>query len=89
MYLISARTSGIKKIEDAMKSNKNSTLRLEVDKIENDNKTYKLAKVIWVGLSFICALSSLLLNTEFFRGLALGFTVLFIGLFIIDSFLHK
>lgn len=69
--------------------NPEETIKNEVAKINADDKSYIFTKYVWAGLILVSVVSFFLLNKVYFQGLSIGFAVMFLGMLIIDTFLHN
>lgn len=88
-YLLSVRGNDVQELEIKIKERPMQVLKTEYKKVQKDNSTYKKLRLIWVALGAACALLSLFFIKDYYKGISLGFAILFIGLLTIDTFLHN
>lgn len=69
--------------------NAEETIKTEITKIKADDRSYAMTKYIWAGLLIISVACFFVFKKEYFQGLSIGFAVLFLGLLLIDTFLHN
>ena len=69
--------------------NAEKTLKTEEEKVKADNKSYTMTKYIWAGLLIVSVVCFFVFTKEYNQGLSLGFTVMFLGMLLIDAFLHN
>lgn len=69
--------------------NTDETIKTEAAKIITDDKSYTMTKYIWAGLLIVSIICFFIFEREYFEGLSLGFAVMFLGMLLIDSFLHN
>jgi len=68
--------------------NAEETIKNEVTKIKVDDKSYTMTKYIWAGLLILSIVCFFVFNKDYFQGLSLGFAIMFLGMLLIDVFLH-
>lgn len=68
--------------------NVEETIKNEIAKIKADDKSYTMTKYIWAGLLILSVVGFLIFKKEYFQGLSLGFAIMFLGMLLIDVFLH-
>ena len=71
------------------KQNPAETLKKEWTKAKTDNRNYTMGKMVWLILAPICFTSFFFLTDDYYKGLAIGLAILFIGIFLLDIFLHR
>ncbi|BAP32432.1 uncharacterized protein CHSO_3395 [Chryseobacterium sp. StRB126] len=88
-YLLAARGTGAQKLQEQINEHPAQVLKVEYKKAQKDNNIYKILRLTWVSLGAICAMASLFFLKEYSKGISLGFAVLFMGLLVVDTFLHN
>lgn len=69
--------------------NAEEIIKNEVGKIKADDKSYTMTKYIWACLLILSVVCFFIFNKDYFQGLSLGFAIMFLGMLIIDVFLHN
>lgn len=88
-YVLYSKPKHLKQTEKQFQLTPKTTLDLEVQKAEADNKSYRTLKYVWGICAIIFIALYFLLSKEFYKGLCIGFVGLFFGFLIIDSFFHQ
>lgn len=88
-YLLYSKQKCAEQRTTQFQINAEQTLKTEITKINAANKSYSFTKYAWAGLLIVSVVSFFIFNKEYFQGLSLGFTIMFLGMFLIDSFLHN
>lgn len=65
------------------------TIKNEVVKIKANDKSYRLTKYVWASLLCVSVVCFFIFKKEYLQGLSLGFAVMFLGMLLIDVFLHQ
>ncbi|MCB9185251.1 MAG: hypothetical protein H6601_00730 [Flavobacteriales bacterium] len=87
-FQIFGRPPHIQAISEIYSQNPKAAIEKEITKAEKDDGIYGMAKKVWIVLLVIAAIASLFIVSDFYRGLTLGFMVLFLAMLIIDTTLH-
>lgn len=87
-YLLFSKPKYLEERTAQFQINAEETIKTEVAKIKADNKSYTLSKYVWTGLLIVSVVCFFVFNKEYFQGLSLGFAVMFLGMLLIDTFLH-
>ena len=88
-YLLVSRTKQQHQSENKFQENQQQAIRSELSKAENDSKTYTLLKCTWGALIMISLIGYFAFSIEYYKGLTLGFAVMFLALLCTDTFLHQ
>lgn len=87
-YLLTTKGREIQKIETQYSENHQQTLKEEQAKANQNSKSYVMFKTIWGTLLLFSILFYFLLNGIYMKGLSAGCILLFLTLFITDTFFH-
>ncbi|MGO3805990.1 MAG: hypothetical protein ACTJHT_06775 [Sphingobacterium sp.] len=88
-YLLINRSKSIEHTKTQYQLHPEETYNGEYQKGQSSGKAFVLLKKIWVAFIIVFALSCLMVDTEYYKGLTLGFVFMFAGLLFIDTFLHN
>ncbi|AZA53929.1 hypothetical protein [Chryseobacterium sp. G0201] len=88
-YLLYSKPKSMEKTKKSFQLNSEITFDNEVLKVKVDHKSYTMTKYIWAGLLILSIGCFFILKKEYLQGLALGFAVIFLGMLLIDAFLHQ
>ncbi|MCE7044052.1 hypothetical protein [Dyadobacter sp. CY312] len=88
-YLLSSKPNHNVKTEKQFQLNAQKTVKNEINKIKVEDKSYKVTKYAWAGLLIFSVVCFYIFNQEYYQGLSLGFVVMFLGMLLIDVFLHQ
>lgn len=70
-------------------SNTTDTFKQELVKAKTDDKNYSTLKPIWAVLFVLSIVLYFIFTKAYYQGLSLGFMLLFLGFFLLDTFLHQ
>jgi hypothetical protein len=85
-YILYSRPAHAKESIELYKKSKNEAIEKEKVKHINDNKAGKtLIRYVYPTLMLLSALSLLFLSSPYYKGMAIGFVVLFVATYVIDS----
>lgn len=88
-YVWYSRAQHISHAEKQFQRSPKQTFDVEVQKIKADDKSFSALKYAWgAGIIFFVALY-FFLSKDYYKGLSLGFALLFFGFLLIDSFFHQ
>lgn len=88
-YQIIKRPSHLTKVEHLYQQNPDKAKQTEYEKAMKDNKVYSFIKIVWVVLVVISLGMYFLLGNGYYKGMSIGFSMLFISTLLIDSILHQ
>ena len=88
-FLAYARPRHIKSATKLYKEQPQQALQQELKKSLQDNRNYTMFKPIWTGLIFLSLAAYFFLTDAYYQGLALSLAILFLGVLLIDVFLHR
>lgn len=88
LFQVTQRPAHIEKVSQGLQTHPNETITAELEKAQNDSKTYATVKVVWVVIIVGLGLLFFVLKNDFWKGLTLGFIIFFIGMLIFDGLLH-
>ncbi|GAA5089343.1 hypothetical protein GCM10023210_14050 [Chryseobacterium ginsengisoli] len=88
-YLLSSKSKYVENMENQFQLDAQRTVKNEVITIKTDDKSYTLTKYVWTGLIIISLVCFFIINKEYYQGLSLGFAIMFLGMLLIDTFLHQ
>ena len=88
-YLLISKPKYVIERTTQFQLNAEETIEKEVAKIKADDKSYTMTKYVWVGILVLSVFCFFIFNKEYFQGLALGFGIMFMGMLLIDVFLHN
>lgn len=85
-YILQSRPAHTKQSIALYRESKEEAIVKEIEKHTNDNKVGKtLIKYVYPTLIIVSALVMLLTSNFYYRGMAIGFVLLFVTAFIIDN----
>lgn len=85
-YILQSRPAHVQQSIALYQSDKNNAVKQEITKHTNDNKAGKtLTKYVYPSLIIVAAIALFLFTSRYYRGMAIGFILLFASTFIIDS----
>jgi len=85
-YILYSRPAHVKQSITLYEKSKQQAFNKEFEKHTNDNKAGKsLMQFVYPSLILLAALVLLLVSSSYYRGMALGFALLFIATYIIDN----
>lgn len=87
-YLLMNRNQQEQKVEMHIKLSTEDALKKESQKLKKDHNVFLMLKKIWVILIVIFLISYLMIPEGYYKGLALGFVIMFVGLLTVDTLLH-
>lgn len=87
-YLIMNRSQQEQKVEIHTKSSADEALKNESQKLKKDHNVFLILKKIWVILIVISLILYLVNPEGYYKGLTLGFAIMFVGLLTVDTLLH-
>lgn len=87
-FQVTSRPSHIDKVSQLYNEAPEKALEQELTKAQNDDKTYKTLKKVWVVLIVISALLFLVFSSLYLKGLSIGLIALFLTGLMLDSTLH-
>lgn len=87
-YLLVSKPKHLQQTEKSFQIKSKETIENEVAKIKANDKNYTMIKYVWAGLLFVSVICFFVFNKEYFKGLSLGFAIMFMGMLLIDAFLH-
>ncbi|WP_261512163.1 hypothetical protein [Chryseobacterium paludis] len=87
-YLLVTKGKEIQRVEKEYSKNHQLTLTKEYIKAKKDSKSYVIFKTIWVSLFILSIFLYLLFDSCYMKGLSFGFIILFLVLFMTDTFFH-
>lgn len=88
-YLLINRPKSVEVTKMRYQMHPDETHKSEYQKGKSASNDFVILKKIWVVSIIIFCVSYLLVDTEYYKGLLLGFILLFAGLLFIDTFLHN
>ncbi|MCY0967611.1 hypothetical protein [Chryseobacterium wangxinyae] len=88
-YLMFSRPKYREQTKEIFQTNPQETIDSELIKTKSDHKSYTITKYIWAGLLILSVGCFFMFNKEYIQGLSLGFAVMFLGMLLIDVFLHQ
>lgn len=83
------RPTTSQKIEAAFRLNPAQTTGRQIQKATDDASYYTRARPAWAALTAVSVLLFFVFSGDYYRGLSLGLTAMFLGALFIDSFLHQ
>lgn len=87
-YLLVNRNQQEQKVEMQTKSPADEALKNESQKLKKDHNVFVILKKIWVTLIVVSLILYLMTPEGYYKGLALGFAIMFVGLLTVDTLLH-
>jgi len=85
-FIITSRPAHASKSIALYEKSKEEGKQKEIEKHINDNKAGKtLTKFVYPGFIIFSAIALLFLNSPYYKGIALGFIILFVATYIMDS----
>lgn len=87
-YLLISKPKYVTERTAQFQLNAEETIKNEVGKIKADDKSYTMTKYVWAGLLILSVVCFFIFNKYYFQGLSLGFAIMFLGMLLIDVFLH-
>lgn len=88
-YLLISKPKYVTESKEQFQLNAEGTIKNEVAKIKADDKSYTMTKYIWACLLILSVVCFYIFNKDYFQGLSLGFAIMFLGMLIIDVFIHN
>lgn len=88
-YLLFSKPKYEEERANQFQTNAEETIKNEIAKIKADDRSYTMAKYIWAGLLIVSVVCFFIFKKEYFQGLSLGLVVMFLGMLLIDTFLHN
>ncbi|MCC5916480.1 MAG: hypothetical protein JJU02_04045 [Cryomorphaceae bacterium] len=89
LYQVTQRPAHIETVRQGMQINPKETITAELKKAQKDNKAYSTVKVVWVAMIVIFGILCFVIKNDFWKGIAIGSILFFVGMFIFDGFLHQ
>ena len=87
-YLLISKPKYATESKAQFQLNAGETIKNEVAKIKADDKSYTMTKYTWAGLFILSVVCFFIFKKDYFQGLSLGFAIMFLGMLLIDVFLH-
>lgn len=87
-YLLMNRNQQGQKVEMNIKPSADESLKNESQKLKKDHTVFLLLKKIWVILIITSLILYLVMPDGYYKGLTLGFAIMFVGLLTVDTLLH-
>ncbi len=87
-FQVFGRPPHVQAVSEIHSQDPKAAIEKEITKAEKDDGIYGMAKKVWIVLLVIAAIGSLFIASDFYKGLTLGFMVLFLAMLIIDTTLH-
>lgn len=87
-YLLISKPKYVTERTAQVQLNAEETIKNEVAKIKAEDKSYTMTKYTWAGLLILSVVCFFVFNKDYFQGLSLGFAIMFLGMLLIDIFLH-
>lgn len=85
-YILQSRPAHVQQSTELYQSDKTEAVKQEIAKHTNDNKAGKtLIKYVYPSLIILSALALFLLSSLYYKGMAIGFVLLFASTFVIDN----
>lgn len=85
-YILQSRPTHVKQSISLYEKSTNEAIQKEIEKHTNDNKAGKiLIKYVYPSLIIISAVALFLISSLYFKGMVIGFILLFASTFIIDN----
>jgi Ca2+/H+ antiporter len=84
-FILYSRPAHAKEIIQLYQKNPNEAVKQETTKHINDNKAGKLLIRIYPILMLISVIAFIFVSASYYKGMALGFVLLFVSMFIIDN----
>ncbi len=84
-FILYSRPAHAKEIIQLYQKNPKEAVKQETAKHINDNKAGKLLIRIYPILMLISVISFIFVSASYYKGMALGFVLLFVAMFIIDN----
>ncbi|SFW74171.1 hypothetical protein SAMN02927921_03864 [Sinomicrobium oceani] len=88
-YILYSRTKYLTQTEIEFRSHPQQTLDAELQKAKADDQSYTTLKYVWGGCAIVFIVLYLVVVKDFYKGLSLGFAVLFLGFLVIDLFFNR
>jgi len=88
-YLLVSRTKQKEQTEKQFQQNQQQAITAELSKAENDSRTYTALKCAWGALTAISVIGYFAFSNDYYKGLSLGFAVMFLALLYTDTLLHQ
>ena len=88
-YVLVSRPTTSLKVEAAYRQNQTQAVERELNKARKDEQYYKSARPVWALLTAVSVLLFFVFSGNYYRGLSMGLTAMFLGALLIDSFLHN
>ena len=87
-YQMVMRPKHIETVEKSLSISSQNAIATELEKSQKDDKVFSTLRPIWAILFVVSLILFFFLGNEFFKGMSLGFVVLFTVAFTYDTFLH-
>lgn len=88
-YLLLNKQKFVDRTEANFRQIPEKIVATELARLKSADKSYTFLKYVWIISLAFSIVSSLTIVREYYKGLALGFIVMFFGMLIIDTFLHQ
>lgn len=85
IYILYSRPAHAREIIRLYKKSPAEAVKQEMVKHINDNKTGKVLVRVYPVLMLISVVAFMVVSTPYYKGMAVGFTILFISMFLIDT----
>lgn len=88
-FMLSSKPQYSADIEKLYRQNPTQTFKHEYKKIKDFDRSYTLTKYLWAALLAGSVIAYFIISDGYFQGLTIGFALMFVGLLIVDVFLHS
>jgi len=88
-FLTSSRPTHMINTSESYTTNPSETVNKEITKARADHSNYSKLRPVWLALIVLSLALTFFLSGEYYRGLSLGFAIMFFGALLIDTFLHR
>lgn len=88
-YLLLSRSKQQQQIEKQFQQNQQQVITTQLSKAEKDSTNYTRLKYAWGVLTIISLIGYFTFSTDYYKGLNLGFAIMFLALLTTDTLLHQ
>lgn len=86
-YLVFKKPKNVAIIEQQSQKHPNQ-IENKLSELQKEGRSYATTKTIWAVLLIVSVFLYFVFARDYYKGVTLGFMVMFLGMLIIDAFLH-
>lgn len=87
-YLVFKKSKNVVVIKQQFQRHPNQTIKNQLTQVQKEDKSYTKTTTIWAVFLVISVVLYFVFGKDYYKGVALGLMVMFLGMLIIDAFLH-